>query len=174
MPCVSMPEASMLRHKFPDKSILDFGCAKGFLVRALRAQGVESYGYDISEYALANADPLVKPYCSDKLVKCDIIFSKDVLEHIPYIHFQDTLKQIYDNCDEAFIIIPFAKDGKYICPEYEKDITHIIKEDEWWWHRQFRDAGFMVWSFKHSHLSIKKKWTEKCPKGNGFFHLVKT
>jgi cyclopropane fatty-acyl-phospholipid synthase-like methyltransferase len=42
--------------------ILDVGCAKGFLVKMLREMGVESYGVDVSEYAISNAPSNIKPY----------------------------------------------------------------------------------------------------------------
>ena len=31
---------------------------------------------------------------------------------------------------------------KYIIPSYEKDITHIIREDMSWWLERFKKAGF--------------------------------
>ena len=37
------------------QTICDFGCAKGYLVYALRLLGYESYGVDISKYAISKA-----------------------------------------------------------------------------------------------------------------------
>ena len=45
------------------RTALDAGCAMGFLVEALRERGVEAYGVDISEYAISQVHPSVKPYC---------------------------------------------------------------------------------------------------------------
>ncbi len=44
--------------------VLDIGCAKGFLVHDFRQAlpGLEAVGLDISEYAVANAMPDVKPF----------------------------------------------------------------------------------------------------------------
>ena len=44
--------------------VLDIGCAKGFLVHDFRqaVPGLEAVGLDISEYAVANAMPDVKPF----------------------------------------------------------------------------------------------------------------
>src|SRR5438445_5257486 len=44
--------------------VLDIGCAKGFLVKDFRQAlpGLEAVGLDISEYAIANAMPDVKPF----------------------------------------------------------------------------------------------------------------
>ena len=39
----------------PEDTILDFGCAKGFIVKALRLLHREAYGVDISEYAIKQA-----------------------------------------------------------------------------------------------------------------------
>ena len=39
--------------------VLDVGCAKGFLVKDLLAEGMDAHGIDISEYALANCEPEV-------------------------------------------------------------------------------------------------------------------
>src|SRR5690242_6887663 len=36
------------------QSVLDAGCAMGFLVEGLRRRGVEAFGFDISEYAIKN------------------------------------------------------------------------------------------------------------------------
>ena len=45
-------------------SVLDAGCAYGFLVELLRQQGVEAWGIDISSYAIGQVDPSVKDFCS--------------------------------------------------------------------------------------------------------------
>lgn len=39
--------------------VLDVGCAKGFLVKDLLAEGIDAYGLDVSEYALMNCEPEV-------------------------------------------------------------------------------------------------------------------
>ena len=36
------------------QTICDFGCAKGYLVYALRLLGYDAYGVDISEYAISS------------------------------------------------------------------------------------------------------------------------
>lgn len=53
-----------LSHSFNIRRHLDVGCAKGYLVEAFRRAGVESYGIDISEYALSAADSQIRPYLS--------------------------------------------------------------------------------------------------------------
>ena len=34
-------------------SVLDYGCAKGFLVKALRLLDIDAFGLDVSEYAIS-------------------------------------------------------------------------------------------------------------------------
>jgi SAM-dependent methyltransferase len=55
-------EAKRLKRMFSPSSVLDIGCAKGFLVLVLRNLGIESHGVDISEYALSQAPEHVRPY----------------------------------------------------------------------------------------------------------------
>lgn len=53
----------------PGNKVLDIGCAKGFLVKDLRAIGIDARGVDVSQYAIDNAEPEAKPYLS--IASCD-------------------------------------------------------------------------------------------------------
>ncbi len=70
-------------------SVLDAGCAWGFLVEALRKRGVDAWGVDISEYAISNVDDSVAQYCwqgslTEPLAqRYDLITCIEVLEHMP-------------------------------------------------------------------------------------------
>src|SRR5438105_293935 len=70
------------------RTVLDAGCAMGFLVEALRDRGVEAYGVDISDYAISQVRSDVKPYCKVGSItepldsKYDLIVSIEVLEHL--------------------------------------------------------------------------------------------
>ncbi len=44
------------------KTVLDAGCAKGFLVAALRERGVDASGFDLSEVAVAEAPEAVRDH----------------------------------------------------------------------------------------------------------------
>lgn len=174
MPTRSFPEAIDIKDMFGSHgTILDYGCAKGFLVKALRLLGVKAYGYDISEYAIANR--CTKFACNDMREKSyDTIVCKDVLEHVPKTKLRAVLREIYNKCNiGAFIVVPLADGFKYRIKEYEDDITHVIREDEEWWITQLRDAGFKILEFDYKCGAIKEKWTKKYPYGNGFFWVVK-
>jgi SAM-dependent methyltransferase len=70
-------------------SVLDAGCAMGFLVEALHRRGVDAYGIDISEYAIAKVDNSVADRCRVGSIaepfdrRYDLITCVEVLEHIP-------------------------------------------------------------------------------------------
>ena len=70
-------------------SVLDAGCAMGFLVEALRERGVEAWGIDVSEYAISQVHESAKEFCQVASLaepisrRYDLIVSIEVLEHIP-------------------------------------------------------------------------------------------
>jgi SAM-dependent methyltransferase len=69
-------------------SVLDAGCAMGFLVEALRKRGIEAYGIDVSEFAISQVHESVADHCqvgsiTDALPRrYDLIVSIEVLEHL--------------------------------------------------------------------------------------------
>jgi len=70
-------------------TVLDAGCAKGFLVEQLRERGVEAYGIDISEHAISEVHESVRAYCrvgslTEPLDRqYDLITCIEVIEHMP-------------------------------------------------------------------------------------------
>ena len=96
MPELTIPMAFRMIEILDIKSgqtVLDFGCAKGFLVKSLRLLYRNAYGVDVSQYAVNNCDPSVANYIrkidtvndiTDFGIHFDHIISKDVFEHISY------------------------------------------------------------------------------------------
>jgi len=116
-------------------TVLDFGCSRGYFVKALREHRVKAFGVDISEWAIKNCDTDVVGYVFNKLEYCqnsfDYVFSKDVLEHIPMEELTKILENLFNICTEAAIfIVPLAKSegGEYIYPADELDKTHIHRK----------------------------------------------
>jgi len=69
MPELTIPMAHhivMYTKLLPKEKILDFGCAKGFTVKALRLMGYKSFGVDVSEYAISQIEEK-----HTKVVWCD-------------------------------------------------------------------------------------------------------
>lgn len=153
-------------------TVLDWGCAKGYLVHALRQLGNEAFGYDPSEYAVANCHPPVKDYLFNKIEELgcyDTIICKDVMEHVPEEEVLDTLKTIRRHCNsQAIFVIPLGDNDMFRIREYELDKTHVTKKDEDWWIDKLREAGFKMYRFEYSLGGVKKKW-QSYEYGNGFF-----
>jgi len=153
-------------------AVLDFGCAKGYLVKALRMLHRQAFGYDTSVYAIQNAPPDIKDHLVHKLGSYiyDWVIAKDVLEHINYDQLDLTLSKLKGISKGVFCIIPLAENGKYIIPSYELDKTHIIREDIDWWTEQFKKNGFKPHTVAYKMKNIKENYA-KWEKGNGFFIL---
>lgn len=156
--------------------ILDFGCAKGYLVKALRGLGFLAYGTDISEYALSHADEETRKYLSSSLFIStgsrsglfDWVICKDVLEHIEEHELAGTLSGLRNVTDNIFIAVPLGNNGTYTIPDMELDVTHRIRRPLWWWAAQVEQAGFKNITSSFAVRGIKENWTRKYPFGNGF------
>jgi len=144
-----------------EQTILDFGCAKGFMVKAFRMLHRQAWGYDISEYA--HLTGCVSEYMVPNLNNhYDWVIAKDVFEHIT----PPELDIIIDclNCNQIFAVVPLAANGKYMNPSDEKDVTHIIRENLGWW------DTFMLQHFRivESRLSFGHLKNESPPNSQGF------
>lgn len=112
------------------ESMLDVGAARGYLCKAMRMIGVEAHGYDISEWAVANCDPEVRPYMSNYLngKSFDVVFSKDTFEHIAPEELRTLVTRMsLFTQRKMFFIVPLAIEtgGAYVHPKEENDRTHI-------------------------------------------------
>ncbi len=178
-------------------TVLDYGCSRGYLVKALQLLNRVAYGVDISEYAINNCDPAVvkcvgqiEPINDDMTVDhrlhinsitkslqipwpevFDFVISKDVLEHVPHEAIEATIEVIAKQCKTAFFVIPLGDNEKYRIPAYEFDVTHMIREDESWWELLFT-KHFHIQHTLHQVEGIKDKWYPIHKKGNGFFTLI--
>lgn len=179
IPELTIPMAARLiehLHISEEDKILDFGCAKGYLVKAFRLLHREAFGFDISSYALSSAPDEVKAYISNEITaKYNWIIAKDVFEHISYEDIGKWLKELSLKTEHMFVIVPLGYEGKqkekkYIIPAYELDSTHVIREDLLWWSNLFEKNGFRVKEATYNVKYIKENWS-KWDKGNGFFIL---
>ena len=131
-----------------DETILDLGCARGYIVKAFRQLGYLAYGMDCSKWAIDNADEEVKEHLrhQDKFThEFDWVLAKDVLEHVPQV--ADFVLEIQKHARKGiFVVVPLsAIDGKsYVLPEYEKDVTHIHRLTLATWARMFIRPGWEV------------------------------
>lgn len=120
-------------------TIVDFGCARGYYVKALRMLRFNAYGFDISEWAITNCHPDVKEFVScvePPIAKPDWIFAKDVLEHLDLKTLWTTLDWMVRSAQKgALIIVPLGSSytRMYLAPQDNEDKTHQVcmSLDEW-------------------------------------------
>ena len=174
MPERTIREASSIINNIKFDTVLDYGCAKGFMVHALRLLGKEAYGADVSEYAVENCHPKVKEYLqvietTEQLTGgWDLIIAKDVLEHIPKDLIPAVLSELRRRCKTLFVAVPLGDGKRYRIREYEMDVTHVVREPEEWWLTTIVDAGFKIKYFDYEFGHLKENWTGNHPHGNAF------
>ena len=122
----------------PD-TILDAGCALGLLVEGLRKRDVETYGIDISEFAIKNVHKSVKPYCQVRSIlepfpqKYDLIVTIEVLEHLPKGQSEQAVANLCEHSDD----ILFSSS-----PLDYKEPTHFNVQPPEYWVNLFARHGF--------------------------------
>lgn len=174
MPERTIREASSIINTLQFNNVLDYGCAKGFMVYALRLLGKDAYGVDVSEYAITHCHPKVKDYLSviDRVDEIkggwDLIIAKDVLEHIPKERIPNVLSEFRSRCKQLFVAVPLGDGKRYRIREYEMDVTHVIREPEEWWLTTIVEAGFRIKYFDYEFGHLKENWTNTHPHGNAF------
>ena len=146
-------------------TILDYGCSKGYLVKAFRLLGFKAYGVDISTYAINNSDKYVKKYC--KLInkknynphnmKFDWVISKDVLEHMNLKAINIFLKNYNKLSRNMFHIIPLGDQGKYRIKEMHLDKSHIQIKNEKWWIKTFDKNNWKTKKLEYRVNGLKDK-----------------
>lgn len=131
--------AEQIARQIQPRSVLDAGCAWGFLVEALRKQGIEAYGVDISEYAIQNVHPDIRSYCRVGSIsepfpqKYDLIVSIEVVEHMPKIEADRALANFCRYTDDILLSsTPF---------DY-KEATHINVQPPEYWGEALAMQGF--------------------------------
>lgn len=120
-------------------TVLDAGCALGFLVETLRERGVQAFGVDISEFAISNVHPSIEPFCwagslTDPLPRpYDLIVTIEVLEHIPAAAGEQVIANLCAHTDDVlFSSSPF---------DY-KEATHCNVQPPEYWAERFARHGF--------------------------------
>jgi O-antigen biosynthesis protein len=137
-------------------SVLDAGCAMGFLVEALRQRGIEAYGVDISDYAIAQVADEIKPYCwvgsvTERLPRrYDLVVCIETLEHLRPDDVPAAIQQLCAAADD----ILFSS-----TPDDRTEPTHFsVQPPEAWaslfaaqgfWHDVEFDASFVTpWAMR--------------------------
>lgn len=125
------------------KTVLDIGCAFGYMVEYLRELGVEAWGIDTSSYAISQADERIRPYLrvssaceplpEDMPQKYDLILNIEVLEHMS---MEDGERAIQRMCSYADTIIFSSTGDDFAEP------SHINVQQPSYWATRFAKQGF--------------------------------
>ena len=126
--------------------MLDAGCAKGFLVRALRERGVDAWGVDHSAWAVERAEPEARPFvaCADVAAlpldrEYDLVVALDLLSHLTEAQAEAFMRRARDVTRVALVAtIPPALDP----PPGDRDATHVTRRPREWWRALFLRAGW--------------------------------
>lgn len=132
LPELTIPMAcAMIRHLGigHEDTICDYGCARGYTVKAFRQLGHDCFGVDLSKWAIDNCDPDVQAFVrhdTELNMSYDWIIAKDVLEHVEFVRMG--INHLMDNARVGvFAVVPLSAENNqpYVVPSYEKDVTHI-------------------------------------------------
>lgn len=126
------------------KTVLDAGCAMGYLVAALRDRGVEAYGVDISKYAISKVREDVRPFCKVGSLteplpaglpdRYDLVVTIEVLEHL---YAEDGRQAIRNLCQLTDKVLFTSTPDDFTEP------THVNVQQREYWCRTFFENGFM-------------------------------
>ena len=137
------------------KSVLDVGCAMGYLVAALRDRGVEAYGIDVSAYAVSKVREDIRPYCravsalnplpEEFPKKFDLVTNIEVAEHIYKEDVDGYFSRLCSYADD----ILFSS-----TPDDVTEKTHFNVQQAEYWAKLFAGYGFFkVLDYDASYLS---------------------
>jgi len=137
--------AACLAELFPGaQSFLDVGCAKGFLVRALRDRGLEAWGFDHSPWAIEHAEPAARPFLTldevdhaDFNRQFDIAVAMSIFESLTEAQLNAFLPRLRNWTRQAlFAVIALPN------PAAGGDLSQITLRDRAWWLDCLRRAGW--------------------------------
>ncbi|HSJ22336.1 MAG TPA: class I SAM-dependent methyltransferase, partial [Nocardioidaceae bacterium] len=135
------------------RRVLDAGCARGFLVAALRERGVEAFGFDLSEVAIAAAADGARPYVRVGSLTDPIEGEYDLVTCIEVIEHLDPA-----DADRAVANLVAASDRVLLSstPGDLDEPTHVNVQPPERWSQLFASHGFFR-DFRHD-LSVLSPW----------------
>jgi hypothetical protein len=126
--------------------VLEVGCAHGYLMRSLQAVGVDSYGVDISNWAVQNAPLAVV----DRVQAADVrslpfdngrfamVVSFDLLEHLEVPDARAALREAARVSQFQFHQVNTGRLPEF---RFDSDETHVTKMSLDEWRALAEDAG---------------------------------
>jgi 2-polyprenyl-3-methyl-5-hydroxy-6-metoxy-1,4-benzoquinol methylase len=145
--------AQFLVAMFPEAaSFLDAGCAKGFLVRALRELGKDAWGFDHSEWALERAGEVARPFLhlasaeSAELDQTfDVTLAFSLLESLTEEQALEFFRRSLGWTRQAFVAVVLTCEDdarrRHLLAN-DRDPAHLTLQSRAWWHQRFLQVGW--------------------------------
>ena len=144
--------AAYLLEMFPESNtFLDVGCAKGFLVRALRERGKEAFGLDHSPWAISTAEAAVAPFVrrasidqTDYDRTFDILVAMSIFESLTEEQIRNFLARARHWVRHAIFatISTLSADSPPQAASEDRDLSRVTLRDHQWWQQRFFEAGW--------------------------------
>lgn len=142
--------ASFLASTFPvANSYLDAGCAKGFLVKALREAGKDARGFDASPWAIEHVEAEVRPcvrlagvddFCFSEPV--DLLVAFDLFAHLTADQVARFLERARPHVRVALVAVIATYEGAARRDPKDRDLSRITRQTRASWDERFRQAGW--------------------------------
>lgn len=148
--------AKFLTEIFPEaESFLDAGCAKGFLVKALRDAGKDARGFDHSLWAIRQADESVKSFLQqagtddvDVDRQYDVLLAFSLFESLTEDQLHSFLARAREWTRQALLATIATVEPDKPAEGEDRDLAHITMRPREWWESAFLRAG---WRQDHVH-----------------------
>lgn len=162
--------SEMIFKLFKPKSLLDIGCAYGYVPIYLRKIGVEAYGIDISDFAIAqgNKNYLVVGDATDlhpfKDRQFEVVIASELMEHIPEVKIDKAIEEA-KRVSKRFIIYLIAMTGFTSHDSvHDHDISHVSMKNRKFWLKKFEEYNLVRDREKENtlntdKLSLKMGWS---------------
>lgn len=162
--------SEMIFRLFHPKSLLDIGCAYGYAPIYLRKMGVEAYGIDISDFAIAQGGKnyLVVGDATDlqcfKDGQFEVVLASELMEHIPEVKIDKAVEEA-KRVSKKFIVYLIAMTGFTSHDSvHDHDISHVSMKNRKFWLKKFEKFNLVRDREKENalntdKLSIKMGWS---------------
>ena len=147
------PAAKMIKHYGLVKGdyVLETGCAKGFVLVHFYYFGMNVFGVDHSLYAVGETHPEIfgkiawgNAWSLPSVTgEWDLVFSKEMLPHIPEDKLDLTLKEmIRVSKGNIFLEIQCGRTPTELERMKKWDVTHRICQTPEWWNERLDSVGY--------------------------------
>lgn len=139
--------ADMVFDIFHPKTLLDIGCAYGYVPIRLRQRGVKSYGVDISKFAIEQGN---KTYLTVgdatnlsefKNKQFETVLSSELMEHIPENRIDAALKEAVRLANKYIVYLIAMRGFASHEGDHDHDISHVSVKNRKFWLDKFYKFG---------------------------------